>query len=121
MSFIDGFVLAVPTTNKDRFRALAERSAEVFLDHGALRVTECWGEDVPEGERTDFHRAVQAQPGETVVFSWVEWPSRAARDVGNERIAADPRMQPAADETPPFDGTRMIYGGFTPVLDVRAK
>jgi uncharacterized protein YbaA (DUF1428 family) len=121
MSFIDGFVLAVPTGNKAAFEALAGRAAEVFIEHGALRVIECWGEDVPEGEKTDFHRAVQAQPGETIVFSWVEWPSRAARDAGNDKIAVDPRMQPAADETPPFDGARMIYGGFTPILDVRAQ
>lgn len=120
MSFIDGFVLAVPTANKQAFRDQATFAAKVFIEHGALRVIECWGEEVTEGEKTDFLRAVQAKDDETVMFSWIEWPSRAARDAGNDKVANDPRMQPDAKEQRHFDGTRMIYGGLSPLLDVRA-
>ncbi|MGK6354461.1 DUF1428 domain-containing protein [Sphingomonas sp. DT-207] len=122
MSYIDGYVLAVPSANRERFRAMAARVAEVFVAHGALRVMENWGDDVPDGELTDLKRAVQAKPDETVVFSWVEWPSKEARDKGNEAVAADPRMaEPHPDETDIMDPKRMIYGGFTPVVDVRGK
>lgn len=120
MTYTDGFVLAVPTANRDRFRAMAERVAQVFIDHGALRVVENWGDDVPLGERTWFARAVDLQDGETVVFSWVEWPSKEARDAGNAAIAADPRMaeQPEAEKDL-MDARRMIYGGFAPLVDAR--
>lgn len=121
MSFIDGFVLAVPTANREELREQAARAADVFVEHGALRVIECWGEEVPDGEKTDFRRAVQAKDDETVMFSWIEWPSRAARDAGNNKVAADPRMQPDASAQRHFDGTRMIYGGFVPIVEVRAK
>lgn len=122
MSYIDGYVLAVPTANRERFRAMAARVAEVFADHGALRVIENWGDDVPDGERTDLRRAVQATPEETVVFSWVEWPSKEARDAGNKAVAADPRMaEPHPEDVDIMDPKRMIYGGFVPVVDVRGK
>jgi uncharacterized protein YbaA (DUF1428 family) len=90
---------------------------EVFRDNGATRQVETWSDDVPEGKLTDFRRAVQAEAAEAVVFAWIEWPSKAARDAGMKGVMADPRMQydPAKN---PFDGKRMIYGGFTPVLDV---
>lgn len=121
MSFIDGFVLAVPSANKEGVREMAERAAHVFIEHGATRVIECWGEDVPDGKKTDFRRAVQAEEGETVMFSWIEWPSREARDAGNDKVMTDPRMQPSEEDKRLFDGTRMIFGGFAPIVEVRAK
>jgi uncharacterized protein YbaA (DUF1428 family) len=117
MSYVDGFVAAVPTRNREQFRRHAELAAHVFREYGALRVVECWGDDVPHGKQTDMHMAVKAKDGETVVFSWIEWPSKAARDAGFEQLMKDPRMAP--DRNPmPFDGARMIFGGFAPLLDV---
>jgi len=118
MGYADGYLLAVPTGNREAYRAMAAKAAAVFQEHGATRLVENWGDDVPDGKVTDFRRAVKAEPGETVLFSWVEWPSRAARDAGNAKIMADPRMQPG-DTPMPFDGRRMIYGGFAPLLDVK--
>jgi uncharacterized protein YbaA (DUF1428 family) len=115
MSYIDGFVMAVPSTKKDQFIAHANDGDSVFMECGATRVVECWGDDVPEGKVTDFRRAVQAKPDETVVFSWIEWPDKATRDAGMERVMKDPRMTP---ESMPFDGKRMIFGGFTPVTEL---
>lgn len=117
MSYIDGYVLAVPTANRERFQAMAARIAKVFIDHGALRVIENWGDDVAKGEVTDLHRAVQAKDDETVVFSWIEWPSKEARDKGNDAVAADPRTVQAPDELNLMDPKRMIYGGFVPIVD----
>ena len=111
MTYVDGFVAAVPTANKDAFRVHAERAAVVFKEHGALSHVECWGDDVPAGKLTDFARAVQLKTDETVVFSWITWPDKATRDAAMEKAMADPRLHP--DTNPmPFDGRRMIYGGF---------
>jgi uncharacterized protein YbaA (DUF1428 family) len=115
MSYIDGFVIPVSEGKKDAYRQMAEWAAPILKEHGALQIVECWGDDVPTGKLTDFFRAVQAEPGETVVFAWIVWPSRAARDEGNRKVMADPRMQPTADM--PFDGKRMIFGGFAPLFD----
>ncbi|MEL7535547.1 MAG: DUF1428 domain-containing protein [Pseudomonadota bacterium] len=115
MSYVDGFVVAVPRENRDAYEAFARQSASVFRDHGALRVVECWADDVPEGTLTSFPFAVRCKPTEIVVFSWVEWPSREARDVGNRKVMADRRMQASA--TLPFDGMRLIFGGFDVLLD----
>lgn len=118
MSYVDSFVLAVPTANRDAYLRHAQDAAAVFHDHGALRVVETWGNDVPEGKHTDFRRAVALEPGESVVVGWIEWPDKAARDAGWAAIMADPRMAP--DRNPmPFDGKRMIYGGFETLLDKR--
>jgi uncharacterized protein YbaA (DUF1428 family) len=117
MAYVDGFAAAVPAENREAYRAHCTLAAAVFREHGATRVVECWEDDVPEGKRTSFPLAVQREPGESVVFSWVEWPDRAARDAGMEKVFADPRMQPAANPMP-FDGKRLIYGGFTVLLDV---
>ncbi|MGA0595679.1 DUF1428 domain-containing protein [Enterovirga sp. CN4-39] len=114
MSYVDGFVIAVPAANKEAFRKLAEDAGRIFLEHGASRVVECWGDDVPDGKLTDFRRAVNAEEGEVVVFSWVEWPSREARDTGNRKIMEDPRMK--MESGAPFDGKRMIFGGFEPIV-----
>jgi uncharacterized protein YbaA (DUF1428 family) len=110
MDYVDGFVLAVPTANREAYCALAERAAVKFRDFGALQVVECWGDDVPEGVLTSFPMAVRKAPDETVVFSWTIWPSREVRDAAHARMRDDPDMPAMADL--PFDGTRMIYGGF---------
>jgi uncharacterized protein YbaA (DUF1428 family) len=115
MAYIDGFVIAVPTANKQKFIEHAKNSDSVFLDNGAIRVLECWGDDVPEGKLTDFRRAVQAKADETVVFSWVEWPDKATRDVAMKKIMDDPRTNPQTHPMP-FDGKRLIFGGFSPVI-----
>lgn len=117
MSYVDGFVAAVPTANREAYRHHAEQAAAVFKEHGALRFVECWGDDVPDGEVTSFPMAVKAQPDETVVFSWIVWPSRAARDAGMAKVMADPRLKPDANPMP-FDGKRLIYGGFQVMLDL---
>jgi uncharacterized protein YbaA (DUF1428 family) len=121
MTYVDGFVIPVPTAHKERFRAMAQRVAEIFVDHGALRVVENWGDEVPTGEQTWFGRAVELKEGETVCFSWIEWPSKEARDKGNDAVMADPRMdQGPADEREIMDSKRMVYGGFVPLVDQRA-
>ncbi|WP_223788190.1 DUF1428 domain-containing protein [Marinicella meishanensis] len=116
MYYVDGFVAAVPNKNKDRYLKHATIAAEVFKDHGALQIVETWGDDVPDGEVTSLPMAVKCQADETVVFSWVTWPSKQARQAGWEKIMADPRMQ--GEENPmPFDGKRLIYGGFQAILE----
>lgn len=113
MNYIDGFVAAVPTTNKDSYLQHAQEAASLFKDFGAISVVECWGDDVPEGKTTSFPMAVKCKPDETVVFSWIEWPDRATRDAGMQKIMEDPRM---ADNPMPFDGSRLIYGGFQMIM-----
>ena len=117
MAYFDGFVVAVPTANKQKFIDHAKAGDAVFLEFGATRVVECWGDDVPPGKHTDFQRAVQATEDETVVFSWIEWPDKATRDAGMEKMMKDPRMNPDINPMP-FDGKRMIFGGFVPVLEL---
>ena len=114
--YVDGFVIPVPISKKEDYRKLAEMAAPVFREHGALAVVECWGDDVPEGKLTSFTMAVKREADESVVFSWVTWPSREARDEGWKKLMADPRM--ANMQEPPFDGKRMIYGGFAVALQV---
>ena len=120
MSYIDGFVIAVPAAHKQAFVDMAHQTDAIFIEHGALRVLECWGDDVPEGKLTDFRRAVQARADETVVFSWIEWPDKATRDAGMAKVMADPRMGPELI-APIFDGKRMIFGGFTPVVNLTTR
>lgn len=111
MTYVDCFVAAVPTANKDAYREHASVAAVVFKEHGAISLVECWGDDVPEGSINSLNTAVLRQEHESVVFSWTIWPDKAARDAGWQKISADPRMQP--DTNPmPFDGSRMIFGGF---------
>lgn len=121
MAYIDGFVIAVPTANKDKFIKHAHEADNIFIEQGATRILECWGDDVPDGKLTDFRRAVQATDDETVVFSWIEWPDKATRDRAmgkmEELMQTDPRMNPETNPMP-FDGKRMIYGGFAPVVQL---
>jgi uncharacterized protein YbaA (DUF1428 family) len=114
MNYVDGFVAAVPTANREAYLKHARDAVPVFKDAGASRVVECWGDDVPEGKLTSFTMAVQRKPDESVVFSWVVWPSKAARDAGMKKVMEDPRMK---DNEMPFDGKRLIYGGFQVLLD----
>ena len=114
MNYVDGFVVAVPTAKRDSYRQHAENAATVFKENGALAVVECWGDDVPEGKVTSFPMAVQRKEDETVVFSWITWPSRAARDAGMKKAMDDARLKNVAM---PFDGKRMIYGGFEMIVN----
>lgn len=113
MSYIDGFVLAVPTANRDAYRKMAEEAAGSFKDLGALAVMEAWGEDVPEGKVNSFNSAVMRKEDETVVFSWVVWPDKATREAAWKKMQ---ETMPMPAEMP-FDGKRMIYGGFEPLVD----
>jgi uncharacterized protein YbaA (DUF1428 family) len=123
MSYIDGFVIAVPTANRQKFIDHAGTADSVFTEMGATRVLECWGDDVPDGKTTDFRKAVKANDDESVVFSWIEWPDKKTRDEGMAKLTemmenpdkADPRMDPEKNPMP-FDGKRMIFGGFEPVV-----
>ncbi len=122
--YIDGFIIAVPTANKDKFIAHAKTGDSVFIDFGATRVVECWGDDVPDGETTDFRKAVKATKDETIVFSWIEWPDKATRDAGMAKMMADDFEDERMDmeKNPmPFDGKRLIYGGFAPVLELTGE
>ena len=116
MEYVDGFIAAVPTANRNVYRKHAETAATVLKQHGALRVVECWGDNVPEGKLTSFPMAVKRKEDETVVFSWITWPSRQVRDQGIKKAMADPRLQPDRN-TMPFDGKRLIYEGFEVLLD----
>jgi uncharacterized protein YbaA (DUF1428 family) len=116
MNYVDGFVAAVPTANREIYRQHASTAAAVFREYGALNVVECWGDDVPEGKLTSFSMAVKRAANETVVFSWVTWPSRQVRDEAWKKVMADPRLQPDANPMP-FDGKRLIYGGFEVILE----
>ena len=116
MNYIDGFVAAVPNANKAEYLEHAEKSAVVFMDHGAVGVVECWGDDVPDGEVTSFPMAGKGGEDETVVFSWISWPSKEVRDEGMQKIMEDERM--TEENNPmPFDGKRLIYGGFQMMMN----
>lgn len=116
MTYVDGFVLAVPTANREKYKSVAEESAKIFKRHGALKVVECWGEDIPDGEVTSFPMAVKATAEETVVFSWILWADKATRDVGMKKAMEDPEMNMDMASMP-FDGKRVIFGGFDILLD----
>ena len=121
MSYVDGFVIAVPTANKQKFIEHARTSDTIFKEHGALRIVESWSDDVPDGSVTDFRKAVQAKEDESVVFSWIEWPDKATRDAAMNTMMSedfhDDRMDPEKDPMP-FDGARLIYGGFQPIIEL---
>ena len=117
MTYVDGFVMAVPKANKQQFIEHARTGDAAFLEQGATRVLECWADDVPDGSVTDFRKAVKANGDETVVFSWIEWPDKATRDAGMKMVMSDPRMSPESNPMP-FDAKRMIFGGFAPVVEL---
>jgi len=116
MAHVHGFVVPIPTARKEEYRAYAEKSAILFKRHGAERLVECWGDQVPDGKLTSFPMAVQCRPDETVVFSWVWWPSKAVMETGMKMVMADHESQGMTPETMPFDGRRMIYGGFDVIV-----
>ncbi len=118
MAYIDGFVAAVPTANKEKFRQHGETIDQLFIKHGALQVIEAWGDDVPTGETTDFFKAVKAKEDETIIFSWVFWPDKATREAGNEKIFAEMETMGEEAMKMPFDGKRMIYGGFEVLVEL---
>ncbi len=118
MTYVEGFVAPVKAAHKATYHAFASEMAKLFREHGASRVVENWGSHVPRGKTTDFWGSVKCEDGEIVVFSWIEWPSKAARDAAWPKIEADPRMRTTQM---PFDGKRMIFGGFETILDTAAK
>lgn len=118
MPYIDGCVTPVPTAKREEYIDHCRKVFDLFIEFGALRVVENWGDDVPDGKQTDFKRAVQANADETVCFSWIEWPDKAARDAGWEKLMADGRMDPSKNPPPPFNGKRMIYGGFESIVSL---
>lgn len=117
--YIQGFVVPVPADNKAAYLKVAERFDRWLIDHGATEVVEAWEERVEDGKHTDFRRAVAAEPGEKIVFSWVIWPDRAAAEAAEKAMEGDPIMSEMGDM--PFDGRRMIYGGFSPILELGRK
>jgi uncharacterized protein YbaA (DUF1428 family) len=124
MAYIDGFVIAVPTANKQKFIDHAAMADPLFIEWGATHIVEAWQDDVKDGNVTDFRRAVQAKDDESIVFSWITWPDKATRDVATAKMMAadfkDPRMEQETNPMP-FDGMRMIYGGFSPVVELGGK
>ncbi len=116
MAYVDGYLIPVPAAKKEAYRAMAAKMAPLFIENGALRVVENWGDDVAKGKTTDFWMSVKAEADEVVVFSWIEWPSKEARDAGMKKAMMDPRMQPGS-APPVFDGKRMIFGGFATIFE----
>lgn len=121
MTYIDGFLAAVPADRKDEFVAHARNSAKLIREYGALRVVDCWSDDVPHGKQTDYYMAVKAKEGEIVAFGWVEWVSKEARDAAWAAMMKDPRMMGPEAVSPPYDGARMVYGGFSMVQENGVK
>ena len=117
MSYIDAFAVAVPNENKALYIEHAKLAGEIFKEYGAIKVLEAWGDDVPDGELTSFPLAVKAEKNETVVFSIAFWPSKEVRDTAWQKVTEDPRMQ-ESENPMPFDGKRLIYGGFAPILEL---
>jgi uncharacterized protein YbaA (DUF1428 family) len=116
--YVDGFIIPVPKKNLDAYRRLAEQCAQIWREHGALEVRECVAEDVKMGKLTSFPRSVLRKPRETVIFSWIVYKSRADRDRINAKVMKDPRMvEIMKSEKAPFDGKRMIFGGFEVIVE----
>jgi uncharacterized protein YbaA (DUF1428 family) len=115
MNYVQGFLVPVPKSNKEAYRALAAKSWPIFQDYGATRIMENWSDNVPDGKITDFKRAVKAKEDEAVVFSWIVWPDQATCDAAAEKMQTDERWKEMGDM--PFDGMRMIWAGFDPIFD----
>ncbi len=115
MSYIQGFLVPVPTANKEKYRDLAAKSAPLFKEYGAVRMVETWGDSVPKGDVTDFKQAVKAKGDETVVFSWIEWPDKQTYEAAATKMESDPRWKELPEM--PFDGQRMMWAGFEPIFE----
>lgn len=115
MAYVDGFVIAVPKSKLDAYTELTRKCEPIWREYGATEYVECVGDDTPYGEVTSFPRAVLAKEDETVIFSWIVYPSKEIRDAANKKVMEDPRLEDMMKE-PPFDGKRMIFGGFKPLL-----
>ncbi|MCR6703068.1 MAG: DUF1428 domain-containing protein [Dokdonella sp.] len=118
MSYVDGFVLPVPKEKLAEYRALARKAGKIWKEHGALEYVECVADDVKPGKHTSFPQAVKLKPDEVVVFSWIVYASRAQRDRINKKVMADPRLAHLTPQTMPFDGKRMFWGGFKPIVSL---
>lgn len=118
MTYISGFLVPVPTARREDYRRMAEAFAHVFRDYGATEIVEAWGENIPDGTVTDFRRAVQATAEESVVLSWIVWPDKATADACEAKMHEDERFAPPEDMI--FDGKRMVFGGFVPIVTIRA-
>lgn len=118
MRYVQGFLIPVPHDKKAAYREMAEQAAPFFQKNGATRIVECWGDNIQDGKVTDFRRAVKAEKGENVVFSWIEWPDKETCDAAHEKMMSDESMTPPADM--PFDGERMVFGGFEPIFETES-
>ena len=118
MSYVDGFVLPVPQENLAAYRRLARKAGNIWKEYGALEYVECVADDVQPGKHTSFPQSVKLKPGEVVVFSWIVYKSRAQRDRVNKKVMADPRLTGMAPKDMPFDGKRMCWGGFKPIVEL---
>ena len=121
MAYVDGFVLPVPVAKLGDYRKLARKAGKIWIEHGALAYTECGADDVKPGKLTSFPQSVKLKADETVVFAWIVYPSRKARDAINAKVMADPRLAGMTDPANhPFDGKRMFWGGFKPIVTLEA-
>jgi uncharacterized protein YbaA (DUF1428 family) len=122
MSYVDGFVLPVPIANLDAYKKMARRAGKIWMEHGALQYIECVADDVKPGKVTSFPQAVQLKKDEVVVFSWVVYRNRRERDRINKKVMSDPRLADMMDpKSLPFDGMRMFWGGFKPIVEINAE
>lgn len=119
MAYVDGFIVAVQQKNLAAYRSLARKAGKIWKEHGAIAYVECVGDDVPPGKLTSFPLSVKLKKGEVVVFSWITYASRAQRDRINKKVMADPRLADMMDpKALPFDGKRMVFGGFKPIVEL---
>ncbi len=118
MSYIQGFLIPVPTANKQAYIDLAAKVGPIFLEYGATAISENWSDSVPDGKVTDFKRAVKAKDDEAVVFSWIEWPDKATCDAASKKMESDERWKQMSDM--PFDGMRMMWAGFEPIFETQS-
>jgi uncharacterized protein YbaA (DUF1428 family) len=122
MSYVDGFVLPVPVANLDAYKKMARRAGKIWMEHGALQYIECVADDVKPGKVTSFPQAVQLKKDEVVVFSWIVYRNRRERDRINKKVMSDPRLADMMDpKSLPFDGMRMFWGGFKPIVEINAE
>lgn len=119
--YVDGFVLPLPQSNLEAYRAFSEMAGKIWLEYGALEYVECIADDVKPGKLTSFPQAVNLEPGEIVVFAWITYASREQRDEINAAVFKDPRLSCMSVDTMPFDGKRMIFGGFNTIVELSTQ